>query len=169
MSSASIPAAVLLFAAILFAQPPEQDNPTPVQPLPFSHKTHAANALKCPDCHANSDPGVKMLFPATAKCMTCHATLASDKPSIQKLADFAKSGQPIPWVRVYTVPVWISWSHRIHFKAGLACNPCHGDVSQMDVVAKVTNVTKMAGCTACHRVKSATLDCHACHDLGPGN
>lgn len=162
MPRTSIPAVLLLLTSILLAQ-------QPAQPLPFSHKTHSANGLKCSDCHPNSEPGVRMLFPATAKCMACHATIAGDKPAIQKLADFAKSEQPIPWVRVYTLPIWISWSHRTHSKAGLTCNACHGDVPQMDVLAKVTNVTKMAGCVDCHRAKRATLDCHACHDLGPGN
>ena len=40
----------------------------PKQPLPFSHRLHVAQGLKCEGCHVNPDPGEQMTFPATAKC-----------------------------------------------------------------------------------------------------
>ena len=149
---------------------PAPETPAPVaQPIAYSHKTHLALGLKCQQCHPNPDPGAAMTIPAVAKCMDCHATIAKDKPAIQKLAEFFKSGQPIPWVRVYTIPKWVTWNHRSHLKAGTTCEQCHGDVAQMDVMVKATNVTKMAGCLDCHRTKRATVNCDSCHDLGPGN
>jgi hypothetical protein len=166
---------VLLFVtATLCAQQPQPATTVdkiqaPVQPVPFSHKIHVATGMKCSECHPNSDPGAKMMFPAVAKCMACHNTIAPDKPEIQKLTDFARAEKPVPWVRVYALPTWVSWSHRSHLKAGLGCDGCHGGVAQVDIIAKVTNVTKMAGCVDCHRTRSATLDCGSCHDLGPGN
>jgi hypothetical protein len=79
------------------------DNPMhpapPVQPIPYSHKTHLALGLQCQFCHSNPDPGNLMSFPAASKCMGCHATIANDKPAIRKLADFAKTHHPGPWVR----------------------------------------------------------------------
>jgi len=30
--------------------------PAPVQPLPFSHKTHLASGMACTNCHINPDP-----------------------------------------------------------------------------------------------------------------
>ena len=41
----------------------------PVQPVPYSHKTHLAMGLKCSNCHTNPDPGEVMGFPAESKCM----------------------------------------------------------------------------------------------------
>ena len=87
---------------------------SPAQPIPYSHKKHLAFGLKCQQCHINPEPGDRMTFPATSKCMACHVTIAKDKPSIQKLAQFAKSGQAIPWVRVYVVSSWVYWNHRSH-------------------------------------------------------
>src|ERR1700726_2692380 len=63
----------------------------PVQPIPYSHKTHLALGLDCKTCHTNPDPGKLMTNPATSTCMTCHAVVAKTKPAIQKLASFAKS------------------------------------------------------------------------------
>ena len=52
-----------------------------------------------------------MTYPPTAFCMGCHQTIAADRPSIQKLAEFAASGKPVPWVRVYQVPDYVFWQH----------------------------------------------------------
>ena len=100
----------------------------PVQPIPYSHKTHLALGLPCVTCHTNPEQGNMMTFPATATCMTCHGTIAADKPSIQKLASYAKSGQPVPWVRVYMITKGVNWSHRKHLDAGMKCETCHGPV-----------------------------------------
>src|SRR5438876_10838875 len=67
----------------------------PAQPLPYSHKTHIAAGIHCAQCHTNPDPGNAMTFPATSICMTCHSTIAKDKTAILKLAEYAKSVQPI--------------------------------------------------------------------------
>src|SRR5580693_3443936 len=99
------------------------DNPSPhrapEQPLPYSHKQHLAFSLQCKDCHANPDAGNLMTFPPTSKCMQCHVTIAKDKPAIQKLATYASSNEPIPWVRVYKVLPGVAWSHRPHLAAGV--------------------------------------------------
>lgn len=143
------------------------DNPlkpaAPVQPIPFSHKTHLAFSLECKVCHANPDPGNQMTFPATSRCMSCHATVAKNKPAIQKLAEFAKSQKPIPWIRVYTVLSGVSWSHRAHLGAGMKCEMCHGQVAQLDAMAEVTSVTSMGVCITCHQQQNAKTACGACH------
>jgi len=36
-----------------------------------------------------------------------------------KLGEFAKSNQPIPWVRVYQVTAGVTWTHRAHLQAGM--------------------------------------------------
>lgn len=95
--------------------------------------------------------------------MLCHATVAKDKPTIQKLADFAKSGQAIPWVQIYKLPDWVWFSHRTHSQAGAKCSECHGPIAQRDVLSKEVNLN-MDMCMDCHRKNNATVDCNACHE-----
>ena len=64
----------------------------------------------------NPAPGKLMTFPPTSLCMECHKALAADRPSIQKLAGFAASGKPIPWVRVYKTPDYVFWKHATHLR-----------------------------------------------------
>lgn len=138
-------------------------HPAPAQPIPYSHKQHLAFSLQCKDCHTNPEPGNLMTFPATAKCMQCHQTIAKSKPSIQKLTQFAKSSQPIPWVRVYTVLPGVIWSHRPHLAAGIVCETCHGRVRDMDAMAEVTSVVTMYSCLNCHQQAQAKTACETCH------
>jgi hypothetical protein len=143
------------------------DNPSehapPAQPLPYSHKTHLAVGMECKDCHTNPEPGGLMTFPATSKCMRCHATIAKNKPSIQKLAGFSKSQKPIPWVRVYTLLQGVAWTHRTHLQAGVKCETCHGPVAQMDAMSEVTSVITMYSCLNCHEMNYAKTACDTCH------
>jgi hypothetical protein len=137
---------------------------TPVsQPIPFSHKTHSAQKIECALCHTNPDPGESMAFPDSTLCMECHQAVAAEKPAIKKLARLAHSKTPIPWVRVYSVPAFVFWSHRTHLEAGQQCAACHGNVSEMDVV-QATNVTTMDGCVQCHEKKDANTGCVSCHE-----
>jgi hypothetical protein len=146
--------ALLFLALSLFA---EED-----QPLPYNHKTHVALGLKCVQCHVNPEPGDRMTFPATSKCMTCHTTVAKDRPAIRKLAAYAESKEPIPWVRLYAVAAGVYWSHRTH--ASSNCAECHGEVARMDVTVKARDVTTMGGCVTCHKQHKAATGCESCHE-----
>jgi len=138
-------------------------HPAPEQPIPYSHKTHLVLKLQCQMCHTNRNPGELMTFPATSTCMTCHANVAKDKPSIMKLAEYNQSAQPIPWVRVYQLTAGVTWSHRKHLQAGMQCIMCHGDVSQLEAMAQTTSVTSMGSCIACHHAHNAPTACITCH------
>ena len=135
----------------------------PVQPIPYSHKTHLALGLDCKTCHTNPDPGKLMTFPAITTCMSCHATVAKSKPAIQKLATFAKSQQEVPWVRVYAVLPGVNWTHRKHLDAGMKCETCHGQVAQMETMSEATSVTTMGVCISCHKANNAPTVCQTCH------
>jgi hypothetical protein len=143
------------------------DNPSPhdppEQPLPYSHKTHLALGLTCATCHVNPEPGRLMTFPATSRCMQCHIATAKNRPAIQKLAEYAKSGESVPWVRVYNLLPGVQWSHRRHLQAGLKCEMCHGQVSQMARMSETTSVTTMYSCYHCHQTHSASAVCETCH------
>ena len=139
------------------------EHPAPAQPIPYSHKKHLALGLACKDCHTNPEPGKLMTFPTTDRCMLCHATVAKDKPAIKKLAEYAKSKQTIPWVRVYTVLPGVDWNHRVHLEAGVKCESCHGQVRELEAMSEVTSVTTMYSCLNCHEMNHAKTACDACH------
>ena len=161
----------LVFTVAISAQTVNQEvarNPmhpaAPAQPIPYSHKKHLAMELECQMCHKGPDPGAQMTFLATATCMTCHATLATHKPAIQKLAEFSKSGQPVRWVRVYKVLPGVNWTHRKHLEAGVHCETCHGDVAQMGSMSEVTSVTTMMfALAATRKATRKRLAADTCH------
>jgi hypothetical protein len=166
--------AVLLFMASTFSAQVKQEVPNnplapagPVQPIPFSHKVHVAMSLECKGCHTNPDPGALMTFPVTSTCMTCHASIANDKPSIQKLAEYDKSKTAVPWVRVYNLRPGYGWNHRKHLDAGIACQACHGQAENMDVTYEATSVVTMYSCQECHAKHSAKSTCVTCHRYWP--
>jgi Cytochrome c7 and related cytochrome c len=158
---------LLMVSVVVRARPavaPQAPPPQgPVQPIPYSHKQHLALSLQCRTCHVNPDAGKLMTYPPAQFCMGCHQTIAADRPSIQKLAEFAASGKPIPWVRVYQVPDYVYWQHGSHLEAKVDCAECHGPVAERDVIALETNVVKMLGCVTCHDKRQAYTDCGACH------
>lgn len=136
----------------------------PPQPIPFSHKVHAKLGLDCVDCHKMEDPGFAAGYPKEETCMLCHASVKADSPGIQKLADFAAAGEPVPWVKVYRVPNYVYFSHAFHyFDAEIACEKCHGPVAERDVIVK-EKPTSMVACMACHDEMGASNDCNLCHD-----
>src|SRR5580700_7608152 len=178
VASALVVTAALLFLAMRGraqqAEPSPQtiksavpDNPSPhpapEQPIPYGHKQHLAFGLACKDCHVNPEPGKLMTFPDTSKCMQCHVTIGKDKPTIQKLTEYSKSNQPIPWVRVYKVLPGIAWTHRAHLAAGVKCEACHGAVAEMATMSEVTSVTTMYSCLNCHEMNHAKASCDTCH------
>lgn len=138
-------------------------HPAPVQPLPFSHKKHLTLGLACQMCHTNPDPGVQMMFPLTETCMSCHRTVARQRPAIIRLQEFSDSGQPIPWIRVYAITPGVTWSHRPHLLAGTQCVTCHGDVPQFDTMVADKAVGAMASCIGCHQHQGADAQCVTCH------
>lgn len=137
----------------------------PVQPIPFSHKQHAGEMkLPCEFCHVPSRSGEALAIPRAAFCMQCHQTMAITDPGVQKLAGYAKSDSPIPWVRVYELPSFVSFSHKTHLAQGIPCQQCHGPVADRVQLFKETDIS-MAGCVNCHREKKANIECNTCHIL----
>jgi len=137
----------------------------PVQPIPFSHKQHAGTLqLPCEFCHAPSHSGETVAIPQAPLCMQCHQTMDTDNPGVQKLAAFAKSDSTIPWVRVYELPSFVTFSHKTHLQHGVTCLQCHGPVAERTQLYKETDIS-MAGCINCHRAKKASIDCDTCHLL----
>ena len=105
-----------------------------------------------------------MIIPAADKCMTCHSTVKKDSPAIQKLAEYQKNKEDIPWKRVYKLPDFVFFSHKTHLEGAKAsCEDCHGQVRDLEVMRKL-KVIDMAFCVDCHRTKNAPNTCTTCHD-----
>ncbi|MEO7189956.1 MAG: cytochrome c3 family protein [Vicinamibacterales bacterium] len=150
-----------LRAQTALAVPP----PAPVQPLPYSHRQHLALPdVECKRCHVNPGAGKLMTYPATSTCMSCHDKIPADRPSLQKLATFATSDKPIPWVRVYQLPEDVYWKHASHLAAEVKCTECHGPVPERDVIQQETNIVTMKGCMSCHEKRQVYTDCGDCHE-----
>lgn len=162
--------AILAAVALALAQKPvppavEEKLPLepPVQPIPFNHKLHIANGLKCSDCHALKD-SFQAGYPKETTCMACHVAIKKDSLEIQKLASFVKSKTAIPWVKIYSVPEIVWFSHQSHVNdAKFTCDTCHGPVAQREVLFK-ERPTNMFSCMACHAKHRASNGCDYCHN-----
>lgn len=139
--------------------------PPPVaQPIPFSHRAHAAVGLTCRGCHAIEEPGFAAGFPKEAICMTCHATTKADSPAIETLKSYYEQSKPVPWARVDPIPAFVFFAHSIHHDdAGISCDTCHGPIAKRDVLARAADFS-MAACMACHDRTGASNECGLCHD-----
>jgi hypothetical protein len=164
-----LPAAIFLVAAA-WSQPavpeakPFTPKAPPEQPVAFSHKLHAAQGIKCLDCHTIPPPGDLAGYPGAATCMGCHLSIKKDSPEIRKVAAFAQGRKPIPWVRLYRLPKTVYFSHEIHHKqAGVACVLCHGPVAERDAIGQEKSIA-MADCMKCHDQYKASNKCDLCHD-----
>jgi hypothetical protein len=151
-------------AALISAFAQDGEERGPAQPIPFSHKQHAGTLkLQCKTCHPNPDPGESMTIAPPATCMQCHSSIKAESPHIQRLAEAAKSGRAIPWVRVYRIPDYVFFSHRAHLEKQATCQQCHGPVAERDRLYTEADLS-MGGCMGCHAEKRASVDCTFCHE-----
>jgi hypothetical protein len=142
-------------------QAPKYVPSAPQQPIPYSHKVHLAQGLQCANCHKMPEPGDFAELPATAVCMGCHTSIKTDSPAIKTLADYHKREEDVPWARVYRIPDYVFFSHKVHVNEGKAtCETCHGPV---DVMRRERDIS-MATCMDCHRARKASIECNFCHD-----
>lgn len=135
----------------------------PAQPIAFPHTVHAGRLkLACAFCHSFADRSPRAGIPPLATCMTCHRSIAVERPEIRKLLAHVERQQPVAWQRVHSLPGHVHFTHKRHVRAGIDCAACHGDVAQMERVKRVRPLT-MGWCVTCHRVRGAPTDCATCH------
>jgi len=145
---------------------------SPPQPIEFPHRTHIAVGVQCLYCHPGSLRGPVSGLPATAKCWACHQQIAKTQTSelLKPLVESVRTGQPVKWVPVAQVPDFVQFNHRPHIAAGVNCEECHGDLSQMTIYEN-PQVMNMGWCLNCHRqqsqgnpeLRTKLLDCGTCH------
>jgi Cytochrome c7 and related cytochrome c len=115
-------------------------------------------------CHAMSGNGWDMGYPPEGKCMECHATNSAKSPAISKLADYYNEHKAVPWVKIYSLPDEILFSHKRHYTNGkVDCAVCHGPVAAREVITKERSIS-MESCIDCHKERKAPSTCRSCHN-----
>ncbi len=142
-----------------------QQGYAPTQPIPFSHKLHAGQyEIACQYCHTGVEKGKSANIPSANICMNCHNAIKTTSPNMQKIYDAVLNDQPIEWVRIHNLPDLAYFNHAQHVKVGgLACENCHGDIKEMEVVQQVSLLT-MGWCIDCHRKTDVNSKGNAYYD-----
>lgn len=129
----------------------------PQQPVPNSHALHAGGlGIDCRYCHAGVERAAIAPVPTPETCMNCHRTLWAESPKLAALRESARTGTPLPWVRVHDLPDYAFFDHGAHVSRGVGCVSCHGRVDQMVEVWQDQPLT-MQWCLACHRAPERHL------------
>lgn len=120
--------------------------------------------LACIDCHIGADTRAAAGIPSVTKCMLCHAKLARQKPEVKKVIEYANKNVEIPWERVYSfsASAHVKFQHAPHYRAGIPCARCHGDLTKATVAERAVT-HNMGTCLTCHRQNNGPQDCAACH------
>ena len=135
----------------------------PQQPIDFAHRDHVrGDGLSCELCHSGARRAAFAGMPPVERCMGCHRFVATGNPGVAALRRYWNEGKTIPWVKVYTLPRYVHFSHEAHILAKVDCEQCHGDVASMRRIARVSPLT-MGWCVDCHRAARAPDDCLTCH------
>lgn len=160
-----------IYARIIFP------DPSPSQPIAFSHKTHAQqNQISCIFCHNFPVKSPVAGMPSIEKCIDCHEFLpdVKDHQDVKQLTKLWQQKKSIRWVRVYDLPDYVHFPHDRHVRSGISCDDCHGNVSSMVRVTKSVDLS-MGWCLDCHRALRGTpaiepgerlsppVDCQECH------
>ncbi len=134
----------------------------PVQPIAFSHKTHAGQyKIACQYCHVGVEKGKSAIIPSTNICMNCHNYIQEGSrygtKEIAKILESWETGKPIEWVRIHNLPDLVYFNHAQHVKVGgIACQTCHGPIEEMEEVYQYSDLS-MGWCINCHRQTKVDL------------
>jgi hypothetical protein len=137
---------------------------SPDQPIAFSHRIHVENQIDCSYCHEYYDRYAVAGIPRVSVCVDCHEFMEPTEPNpdLDRLFEFASSGQEIPWVRLYELPQYTHFNHKWHIQAEVECQTCHGDIGTSDRATRHM-VYDMDWCLSCHESQEASVDCVTCH------
>lgn len=161
------------------------------QPMQFSHKTHAGEAMgmACEDCHAFTTEGRFVGIPATAKCGECHAAQLGETEDERILVEeYVLTEREIPWKIYSRQPDNAFFPHAVHVKTGeMKCEDCHGTHGESDnlrpfQVNRISGYSrdiwgqnisgfasqpwegmKMDRCVRCHQHSNRVTGCIECH------
>jgi hypothetical protein len=135
------------------------------QPILFNHKKHTEQGVECASCHRFFKTQTFSGMPTLSTCLECHKDPITENPEEEKIREFQKRGEEIPWKRLYREPDHVFFSHRRHVVLGkIDCQTCHGAIGQSEKPPSRPWVRMtMEWCMNCHGKKKVTNDCLACH------
>src|SRR5215467_11369612 len=129
----------------------------PIQPVSFSHATHAGQlGIDCRYCHNAVEKSWFSNIPSASTCMNCHNQVLKDDPRLALIRESATNNVPIRWVQIHRVPDYVFFNHSVHVRRGISCVQCHGRVDEMDEVRHDQSLT-MGFCLNCHRDPAAFI------------
>lgn len=121
------------------------------QPVPFSHEHHVGGlGIDCRYCHTSVTESAFAGLPAIKVCMTCHSQIWTNAPMLRPVREGWRTGTPIAWTRVNSVPGYVYFDHSIHVNKGVGCTTCHGPVDRMPLTYQAESL-QMRFCLDCHR------------------
>lgn len=139
------------------------------QPIAFNHNLHISNGLECVSCHKYVETMERATIPNIEVCSGCHdpeepmtnPVSAEEK----KLGNYIKGQQKIPWVKIYTVPDFVYFSHNGHVTIGKQqCIFCHDDMTKrIKPLSKQLIKINMQRCIDCHIKNQVVHKCTTCH------
>lgn len=163
--------ALAIAAPMIYIRTPyagDVDDPVQ-QPVELDHRHHVRDdGIDCVYCHSTVETEASAGIPSTERCMGCHGQIWPDSPEVEPVRASWRTGQPLRWRRVTSVPAYVYFHHGVHVQAGVPCAACHGDVAAMARVVRVQGMT-MSFCLDCHRRRqggraiSRLTTCTACH------
>ena len=135
------------------------------QPISFNHKKHVEQGLECDSCHPYFKTQTFSGMPSIATCMECHKEAITKSPEEEKIRQFQKRTEEIPWKHIYSEPDHVFFSHRRHVVLGkLDCRNCHGGIRESErPPSKPWVRMTMNWCMGCHTKNKVINDCLACH------
>lgn len=140
------------------------------QPVQFPHASatcHVNLNIPCAACHTGVAGGTHAGLPSVKVCALCHDPNRPEGPKCPPtLAHYLTTKTEIPWKQMSRVPSHVYFSHYRHVVlGGIACADCHPDVTRLEAppAPPWRNPVRMMRCIACHRAKSVSTDCLACH------
>ncbi len=164
-----IPAGLVVIVAavvVLLVVQTNKAKAASVQPIAFNHEVMVQMGIDCQFCHTDARRSMAAGMPSVQKCMGCHQVIDPTNAEIQKVAQYWKNDEPIPWVRVNQLPRFVYFSHEVHVTAaGLDCSNCHGDVGHMAIAQPVVKMD-MGWCLSCHEKQANApqlMECITCH------
>ncbi|HET9399421.1 MAG TPA: cytochrome c3 family protein [Candidatus Acidoferrales bacterium] len=121
------------------------------QPVPFSHRHHAAElGIDCRYCHTSVESSSDAGMPATRTCMTCHSQIWVGSPMLEPVRSSYREDKSLQWSRVNAVPDFVYFNHSIHIAKGVGCTTCHGPMGEMPLTWRANSLL-MGWCLDCHR------------------
>jgi len=110
-------------AIVLFSERPWLPRGGVVQPIPLSHRVHAGlHHIPCEYCHAYARFSDFAGVPPVQRCDGCHSSNWREIPPVTRpWSDRSKSPLEIRRNRVYVLPSFVRFSHRIHIHEKIAC------------------------------------------------